>query len=160
MKLANDVKVQRARRALDEEITALQQQAALARRRPPRHPAAGDAAPSPAQAHQEQPLTGDTSPSPATQVYSPSSTESLDADQTSAIALITNRTDHLQDIRKWLTEDGDLLPLIAKVVGDIEGTYLRRNVIVNILLSTVFLIAGWLLSTVATPGNLVRLFGH
>ncbi len=158
--MARDVKVQRARQALDDEIAELQQQAARARRRHPKQPVAVESASQPAPAPTEQPLPSTTPPSLQGTIAGSSSPLELDADQTAAIALLDTRTQRLSDIKQWITEDSDLLPLIARVVGDIESKYMRRNLIINILLSTIFLLAGWLLSIVATPTNLVHLFGQ
>jgi hypothetical protein len=53
-----------------------------------------------------------------------------------------------------------MLPLAAKVVRVVEGRFVRKSFALNVVLSTVFLIAGWLLSNFATPVDLGRLFGH
>jgi hypothetical protein len=151
--MAGDVRVQKASKVLDAEIAALREQVALARRRQPRQSIATDAA-------SGQAFAGISPPDAATATPETGSAVQGDIEQRDAVELLAARTERLGQIKMWITTDGDLLPLIAKVAGDVEGRFLRRNLAVNVVLSTIFLIAGWLLSTVATPTNLGHIFRH
>jgi hypothetical protein len=151
--MAGDVRVQRANKVLDEEIAALREQATLAKRRRPRQSGANGAA-------KGQPSAGISTPEAAAPEDEPSSAEQSDIHQTEADRLLVVRINRLQQIQEWLAIDGDMLPSIAKVAGVVEGKFLRKNLVMSVVLSTIFLIAGWLLSTVATPIDLGHIFTH
>jgi hypothetical protein len=145
--MAGDARVQKANKVLDEEIAALREQVALAKRRRPRQSSPHGAADGASQSRQEQAPSQECD-----------AAEQGDAERNDALVLLDQRKMRLEQIREWITTDGDLLPLIARVAGNIEGKFVRRQVLVNLVLSTIFLIAGWLLSTVATPIDLGHIF--
>jgi hypothetical protein len=149
--MAGDVRVQKASKVLDEEIAALREQVALARKRRPRQSSANDVAEGPASA-------GASTSGAAVPVDETNSAEQGGIEQTEAGELLRSRLKRLEQIQEWITIDGDLLPLIARVAGNVESKFLRRNLVLNVVLSTIFLIAGWLLSTVATPIDLGHIF--
>jgi hypothetical protein len=151
--MAGDVRVQKANKVLDAEIAALREQVALAKRRRPRQSGANDAV-------SGQVSTVISPPDAAAPAEEAIAADQGDIEQRKAVELVTIRVNRLEQIKGWITTDGDLLPLIAKVAGDVEGRFLRRNLAVNVALSTIFLIAGWLLSIVATPTNLGHIFTH
>src|SRR5260370_42676842 len=66
----------------------------------------------------------------------------------------------LETIKSWINEDRTLIAPIARVVGYDEARTARKNLAMNIALSTIFLIAGWLLSNIATPTYLGNIFRH
>jgi hypothetical protein len=146
--MAQTPDVQRASKALDEEIAALKEQVARAKKRRSRpitpEERSSDHAPEDGAAPGE-PLEQDSA---------------VTADQETALALLSVRMDRLGQVKAWITTDGDLLPLIARIVGMRESQFLRKNLIWSIILSTIFLIAGWLLSTIATPATLGALVPH
>lgn len=58
------------------------------------------------------------------------------------------------------TSDPDFVAKVAEAVSSVEGKSFRKNLVVSIVLSTIFLIAGWLLSIVATPATMGALLHH
>jgi hypothetical protein len=140
--------VQRASRALDEEIAALKEQVARAKKRRSRPI-------TPAEQSSDHVSEDGAAPGESLEQDS-----AVTADQETALALLSVRMDRLGQVKAWITTDGDLLPLIARIVGMRESQFLRKNLIWSIILSTIFLIAVWLLSTIATPATLGALVPH
>ena len=132
-------KVLRARRALDKEITALDKQVNLARKQTKREDDhwRGDA---------ESDLRGSSQQEASRSVDFP-------AEQQRAIEVLTNRQHQLEQIRSWIQSDADILPSIRKIFEDDERKRARQALLINIALSTIFLLAGWGLSLIASPAS-------
>jgi len=133
-------KVLRARRALDKEITALDEQVNLARKQTKRE---GDHW----RGDGESDLRG-SAQQEATQVA-----DLLPAEQQRAIEVLANRQHQLEQIRSWIQSDADILPSIRKIFEDDERKRARQALLINIALSTIFLLAGWGLSLIASPAS-------
>jgi hypothetical protein len=157
--MATDAQVQKASRVLDEEIAALRGQVALAKRRHPKQPTANDATSGLAQASQEQPLAGALPEAEPLQHESASAGQD-DVDQRTSVEYLAAQGQRLEQVQDWILSDRAMLPLIAKAVGVDERTFVRRSFWLNVVLSTIFLIAGWLLSTFASPVDLGRFLGR
>jgi len=70
---------------------------------------------------------------------------------------LDQRIERLSHVRDSIEEDNALATLIDKVIGGQVATATRRQRLVTIIFNGIFLVAGWLLSLLATPDNLVRL---
>jgi len=70
---------------------------------------------------------------------------------------LDQRIERLSHVRDWIDEDNELANLIDKVIGGQVAAAMCRQRAFNVAFNIVFLIAGWLLSLLATPDNLFRL---
>jgi hypothetical protein len=150
--VAQSVRVHRANRVLDEEIATLKEQVSVAKRRHSRQPGVNGATSGPSQV--------DQAPGTLSTSQSVSAPREQGADSGTALEMLAKRAWYLEQIQSWITADSDLLPLIARVAGNAEEKYMRKNLLMNVVLSTIFLIAGWLLSIAATPSILGDIFRH
>jgi hypothetical protein len=131
--MSSPQKVEKARRVLDSEIQALDEQVKLARRR-------------------TKSLGGDQERSDSS-TQSTITESSIQSEQQRAIEILTIRQEQLQQISSWIANDKDLLPSIRKIFEEDETGRARRALLLNILLSTIFLLAGWGLSIIAPPSS-------
>lgn len=163
--MAGDKRLEKANEALDEEIALFREQVAQAKRRRARQGAAVAAVSGPAQPGDGQvPASTAALPAAATPMQETIPAEQDSPDQTARDDVLAEQGDrileHMTQIRTWLNTEPELRPMAKRFVGELESRSLRQNVMLNVVLSTIFLLAGWLLSVVATPTLLARVFGH
>ncbi len=158
--MARDKRLEKANRVLDEEIAALRDKAAQNKKRRARQPAAVEVASAATQSGGGQTPTATTQPAAAAPAHGNAPSALGSSEQSAGVESLDATAERLKYIRDVLNTDPALVPHVARAVGVEEGKYLRRNLMLNVVLSTIFLIAGWLLSTVATPTTLSRIFGH
>ncbi|MBA3826075.1 MAG: hypothetical protein H0X24_19520 [Ktedonobacterales bacterium] len=72
------------------------------------------------------------------------------------LANLDQRIVRLMQVRDWIQEDGDIARLIDTVIGKQVQSSERRQARLAVALNVIFLVAGWALSLVASPG----LFSH
>jgi hypothetical protein len=179
--MADKPYAQTIQRALNDEIAALLAQQptreeGAERRRAAAPPAPPAAAPAPASS--APPPLSESAPAPApvapgsaadeetfSRVYggvaapvpqappAPSAAAPLPKQQTT-VASLDQRITRLIQVRDWIQEDGDIARLIDTVIGRQVRSSERRQARFAIVLNVIFLLAGWLLSLVATPGHL------
>lgn len=79
------------------------------------------------------------------------------AQQSVIVASLDERIARLEQVRRWIGEDGEMARFLDAVIGQQVKASERRTVRVSIALAIVSLIAGWALSLLATPQTLATL---
>lgn len=139
-------RVQRANQALDAEIAALKEQVAEARRRRSR-PVRPD----------EQVAPSSSQPAAPVPKAESASTD-IAGDQNVSIDALSAQIERLQMLQSWMKEDPTIVGPVGRAVGAETGQSFRKNLFWSVILGVVFLLAGWLLSVIATPATFGSFF--
>jgi hypothetical protein len=76
------------------------------------------------------------------------------------VAALDQRIYRLEHVRDWIAEDNELAALIDKVIGNQVESAMRRQRRFSVFVNVVLLLAGWLLSLLATPNNIFHFLPH
>jgi hypothetical protein len=143
--VASNVMTRKASSAIDDDLAALKQELASARRQRLRRQDAPVASDRRAEADRNQAPTVATQP--GTYHADQATPEPLDLQP-----LIRELTNKLK------SADDDVKAKVLDALAESGRQSFRTNLIVSVVLSTIFLIAGWLLSSAASPATLIALF--
>jgi hypothetical protein len=74
------------------------------------------------------------------------------------VTALDSRIARLEQVRDWIGEDEGFAALIDNIIGKQVRAATRWQLVVSFVLSVLFLIAGWLLSLLGSPADLLTWF--